>query len=418
MIFSSLFFVAIVIGLLIFVHELGHLLAAKKGKIPVEKFSIGFGPPLISKKIGETEYRLSLIPFGGYIKLYGEEEEKEGGFLSQPLGKKLSVVLTGPFFNFLLGLLLTFFIYFLFGIKFAEPRIDLKEKEIFPLKRGDYIVRIERETIPDWHKLENTLRKNREKEVFVSIQRNEEILSFSVFADTLLNNLEPFIPPVIERVKKNSPADRAGLLPGDLVLAIDDSPIFTWDEFTETVRNRGGEELRLTWQRGRETLSAFIKPELVVDELGDKRIGQIGLWVRLPKRFPSLFPAIWIAISRTVYVCVTTVSIIYKVVVGKISRQAIGGPVMIAKLTYEGVAWGWEYILSLVAALSLNLFIINLLPIPVVDGGRALLFLYEGMRRKRLSKKEMERAFFFGYVIVLLIALFAFFNDIRRIFLK
>ncbi|MEO0102775.1 MAG: RIP metalloprotease RseP [candidate division WOR-3 bacterium] len=418
MIFSSTIFVIIFISLLIFVHELGHLLAAKRSKIPVEKFSIGFGPPLMQKKIGETIYAISLIPLGGYIKLYGEEEEKEGGFLLQPLSKKLFVVLTGPFANFLLGLITTFFIYFLFGIKFAEPRISLKEGRNLFLQNGDLIVRIENETIPSWEKLEAVLKRNSGQEVRVFFLRNDKLLSHSLSPETLLTYLEPLVRPIVERVKKGSPAEKVGLQPMDLILAVNEEKITSWEEFTKIVRKNGKKELNLIWQRGEETLSAMIQPDLVSDELGEKRVGQIGVWVYLPKRMPSFFQSLWIAFQRTFYVCIQTIVIIYKVVVGKISRQAIGGPVMIAKLTYEGVAWGWEYILSLLAALSLNLFIINLLPIPVVDGGRSLLFVIEKLRNRRFSKKEMERIFFIGYLIVVLIALFAFFNDIRRVFLR
>jgi|UniRef100_A0A7C3UR90 regulator of sigma E protease len=419
MIISSTLFVIIFIGLLIFVHELGHLIAAKKSKIPVEKFSIGFGPPLIQRKIGETTYAFSLIPLGGYIKLYGEEEEKEGGFLLQPFGKKLLVVLTGPFFNFLLGLITTFFIYFLFGIKFAEPLISLeKENRNLPLREKDLIVRIAGETIPSWERLEKVLRRYSGQEVKIELLREGTRLSYTLSADTLLVNIQPLVRPIIEKVKKGSPAEKAGLKPMDLILSVDDQEVLSWDDFTTIVRKSGKREIKITWLRGKETLSAVVQPELVSDELGEKRIGQVGLWVYLPKRMPSLFTSAGIAIQRSIYACIQTVVIIYQVIVGKISRQAIGGPVMIAKLTYEGVAWGWEYILSLLAALSLNLFVINLLPIPVVDGGRALLFVFEKVRKRRLSKKEMERAFFIGYLVVVLIALFAFFNDIKRIFLR
>ncbi len=417
MVLSSTVLVIIVIGLLIFIHELGHLVAAKKLKIPVEKFSIGFGPALIQKKIGETTYCISLIPLGGYIKLYGEEEEIEGGFILQPLRKKLLVVLTGPFSNFILGLVVIFITYYSFGIKYTEPRIDL-EKSLpadFPLKRGDLIVRVAGETIPSFDKLEDKLEKNRGREVKVEFLRQESLFTLSLLSDTLLSAIHPLIKPIVERVKKGSPAEKAGLRPMDEIIAIDDEEITTWEEFTGIVRKAGGKELKITWRRGEEVLSAKIRPQTVSDEMGEKQIGQIGLWVYLPKKMPSFLTSLRIAGERSIYVCVQTVVILYKVIVGQISRKAIGGPVMIAKLTYEGVAWGWEYILSLLAALSLNLFIINLLPIPVVDGGRSLIFIFEKIRKRRLSKKEMERVFFIGYALVILIALFALFNDLRRL---
>lgn len=419
MILSSTLFVVVVIGLLIFVHELGHLLAAKRSKIPVERFSIGFGPALIHWKIKETTYCISLIPLGGYIKLSGEDEETPGGFLLQPLKKKLLVVLAGPFFNFILGLLVTFLIYLSFGVKFAEPRIDFDEPNLtksLPIQRKDLIIRVEGETIPSFGELERKLGKWRGKEVEIELVRGERHLTLFLPADTVLFYIRPFVRPIVERVKRNSPAEKAGLKPMDELLMVDNKEIVTWDDFTKIVREAGEKPIFLTWRRGRETLAAEIKPELVSDELGKKRIGKVGLWVYLPKKMPSLLSSLWIAGQRTVYVCIQTVVIIYKVIVGEIPRRAIGGPVMIAQLTYEGVAWGWEYILSLIAALSLNLFVINLLPIPVVDGGRSLLFLVEKVRGKRWTKKGLERAFFIGYAIIIAIALFAFFNDMRRIF--
>jgi regulator of sigma E protease len=155
-------------------------------------------------------------------------------------------------------------------------------------------------------------------------------------------------------------------------------------------------------------------PERITDEISGEKIGQIGIWVALPQKSLSVFSAVQEAGERSVNIVVQTFVILYKIMTGKISRKAIGGPIMVAKLTYEGVSWGAEYFLALWALLSINLCVVNLLPIPVLDGGRALIFIIESIRRKRLTKKQLDIALNIGWALVLLLIFFTLFNDILR----
>lgn len=410
----DLLMVAIVIGILITIHEIGHLITAKIYKIPVEKFSIGFGPSLIKKQIKETTYSISLIPLGGYIKLKGEEEEEEGGFLLQPTGKKLMVVFMGPFANLILGIFLIFLLYFIFGIKYSLPIINF-EKKISHFEKGDILIAINKDTIDSFEKAYEILEKNLNKEALFSILRKGKIINFNWVINDSFRYLSPLILPVLERVKKGSPADKAGLKPNDTIIAINDTFIYSWENLIEKIRNSGGKEIKITYRRGEE-YSVYLTPQLVASDTSSKRVGQIGIWVYLPKKRINFLQALSQAFLRSGYVITQTFAIIYKLIIGEVSRKALGGPIMVAQLTYESLRWGWEYFLALFGLLAINLFVVNMLPIPVLDGGRGLIFIIEYIIKRRLTKKELNTAITIGWVIIMLLILFTFYNDLSRIF--
>ncbi len=179
---TSIILVALFIGVLITFHEFGHLIVAKITHIPVESFSIGFGPVILKRKIGETEYRLSLIPLGGYIKMTGEENPDEGGFSSKPLGVRIAVIAAGPVSNLILGFLLMLVMYLSFGIKYLPPVIDPlpgSHAEAIGLAAGDIVIKADQETIPGFEKLEKLLRLNTGEEIQLTILRENRVLMFS-----------------------------------------------------------------------------------------------------------------------------------------------------------------------------------------------------------------------------------------------
>jgi len=417
---TSIILVVLFIGVLITFHEFGHLIVAKITHIPVESFSIGFGPAIIKRKIGETEYRLSLIPLGGYIKMTGEENPDEGGFSTKPLGVRIAVVGAGPVSNLILGLLLMVVMYLSFGIKYLPPVIDPlpgSQAEAIGLAPGDIIIKAEKETIPGFENLERFLQLHRRKEIKLTVLREKEILFFDYqVPDT--NELEPFMAPIIDRVRAGSPAAKIGLQPGDKIIAVADVPIKRWEEFVEIVRENGGNKIPIIYQRGDALITDSIIPSVERDQMSEERFGQIGVWVRLPKISLSLPRALWEALRRTGYITVQTFVIIYKVITRQISTRAIGGPIMVAKIAYEGASWGAEYFLALWALLSINLFVVNMIPIPILDGGRILLDIIGGLRRRRLSEKEMSWATNIGWVLIVLIIILTIFNDLRRLVQK
>lgn len=417
---TSIVLVVIFIGVLITFHEFGHLIVAKFAHIPVESFSIGFGPVILKRKIGETEYRLSIIPLGGYIKMTGEENPAEGGFSQKPLGIRIAVIAAGPIFNLLLGFVMMMAMYLVFGIKYLPPAIDPlpgSHAESIGLLPGDMIVNVAGETIPNFAALEQILKAHAGKEIAIAVRRSDErfILSYPV-PESL--EIEPFMAPVIDRVRAGSPAAKIGLKPGDRIIAVAGIKVERWNDFVEIVRNSGGKPISITFQRRDVIFFDTITPAVARDQMSAEKFGQIGVWAMLPRTSLSLPRAFSEALRRTGDITVQTLVIIYKVITRKISARAIGGPIMVAKIAYEGISWGSEYFLALWALLSINLFVVNMLPIPVLDGGRILLDLIGGIRRRRLSDKELTWASNIGWLIIGLLIAFTIFNDLLRLIQK
>ncbi|MCS7258589.1 MAG: RIP metalloprotease RseP [candidate division WOR-3 bacterium] len=419
--FSSIILVIIVIGSLIIVHELGHLILAKASGLPVEQFSVGFGPIIFRKRFKDTEYRLSLIPLGGYIKLAGDETDATFGFNIAPLSKKALVILAGPAFNLFLGIFLTWVLYGVFGVSTFSTKIVPEANGLkYGLQIGDEIIKINNETIPDWSVLEKVLNKYKNQNVSFTIKRGDNIISIpgSLPINPESSFFRPYIEPVIDIVKKQSPAEKVGLRKNDRILQVDSVPIYDWYQFTELIRMSKTPKRYLKWIRENTIYEDSIEISYAQDEIGSQKRGIIGVWVKLPQKKLSFFQALVSATERTVYVAIQTFVIIYKVIAGEIPKSSIGGPVMVGKLTYEGAQWGIKYLLGLWAVLSINLCVINLFPIPLLDGGRILLYSLESAFRKKFSKKIWEISFYLGYALVGLIVILALFNDITRIIKK
>lgn len=413
---SPIVLVAIVIGSLIIIHEFGHLIIAKLYKLPVETFSVGFGPVIIKKRIGSTEYRLSLIPLGGYIKLTGDEIDSKTGFNAAPLGKKSAVIIAGPIFNLILGIILTTILYSIFGISNPEPRIIPEidsAKTVFV--SGDYILKINQDTIKNWADLEKKFERYSNQEILISLKRDSVIktINYKFVADSF--PFSPYIVPIIERVKAGSPASKIGLKSGDEIIEVDGTLIKEWYTFTDIVHHADSKSLFIRWRRNDKIYEDSIIPQLVADEITTKKFGNIGIWVKLPEKPIPVFRAIEIASGRSLYVAEQTFVILYKIIAGQLPKSAIGGPVMVAKYTYEGAQWGLKYLLGLWALLSINLCVINIIPVPILDGGRVLLYIIEKLKGKKLSKQQWEIAFWIGYGLIGLLLIFALTNDIMRL---
>ncbi len=417
---TSVLLIGVFVGLLITLHEFGHLLVAKLSHIPVESFSIGFGPVVVKKKVGETEYRLSLIPLGGYIKMMGEEDSSAGGFSDKPLFTRIAVVAAGPFFNLILGFGIMVGMYLVFGLKYVKPIIypAVNSNAIMAgLEAGDLVLTAANETIPDFERLERVLERNRGREINLKVLRDSRtILVKYLVPDSL--DIEPLVPPVVDRVRSGSPAEKVGLKPGDRIVAIAGIPVKRWAEFVEVVMQNAGNQVEIIYERNGSLFVDSITPATVQDQLTSERFGQIGVWVRLPKRRVSFLSALGEATKRTGYIIVQTFVIIYKVITRQVSSRVIGGPIMVAQIAYEGASWGAEYFLALWALLSINLFVVNMLPVPVLDGGRILLDIIAGVRRRRLTSRELAWANNIGWILIGLLIIFTLYNDLLRLIRK
>jgi regulator of sigma E protease len=349
---TNIFAFIVVLGVLIFFHELGHFLVARLFGVGVEKFSLGFGPRLIGKKIGITDYRLSAIPLGGYVKMVGEEPDAKVdpalihlSFTHKHVFKRILIVAAGPFFNLLLAI----------------------------------------------------------------------IIFFGVFQFTGLLILKPSIGAV----REGSPAHTAGLKEGDLIVAIDDNPVANWDDMTEIINGSNGKALSVAVQREGTRLAFSITPELVATQnLFGEAIQRymIGITYSGETYTEDLNPlqAFAESLIQTYRVTELMVIIIAKLISGDISTDTIGGPIMIAKMAGDQAKAGIGNLISFIALISINLAIINLLPIPVLDGGHLLFFFIEAVKRRPVNLKVREVAQQIGLFIIILLIVWVFYNDISK----
>lgn len=341
----------VVLGILIFVHELGHFLFAKYFGVGVEVFSLGFGPKIFARKVGDTEYRISAFPLGGYVKMVGEsiddelpEEELERSFQAKKPLQRMVIVAAGPFFNLIFAYLI-FIVVCMIGIPMATSKIG--------------------------------------------------------------------------EVLKDKPAARAGLKEGDRVTSIDGQPISRWSDLAQLVSDSNGKPLDITVARGDKTFSVRITPELhTAKNLLGETVTSPAIGVMVSKEFVTErvgpLEAIVKGSEHTWNVTKLTVIAVGKIFTGSISADNIGGPIMIAKTAGDQAKTGFVYFLSFMALLSINLGLLNLLPVPILDGGHLVFYLWEMIVGKPVNLKTREIAQQVGLVLLVGLMVFAFYNDIAR----
>ncbi len=345
--------VIIVLGVLIFFHELGHFLMARLLGVRVLKFSLGFGPKIIGFERGGTEYCISAIPLGGYVKLLGESptedvppEELHASFSHRPLSHRALIVVAGPLANF--------------------------------------------------------------------------ILAWIFFALVFVFQGKPVYLPQVGKVLPKSPAAEAGLQPGDLIVAVDGKSISSWQELNEVVRKSEGRPLRLTVKRGDKEITVVVTPRLreVKNIFGETvRVPMIGIVSAGKARFEKVPPSralIEAAIMVFMMIKLTVISIV-KLIERVLPLSTLGGPIFIAKLAGEQAQAGIWPLVSFMAVLSVNLGVLNLLPIPMLDGGHLALYAVEAIRGKPLSPRTKEYIHKIGLAILLVLMLVVFYNDILRL---
>lgn len=342
-----------VLGLLIFVHELGHFMVAKASGIRVETFSLGFPPKMIGFRKGDTEYCISWIPLGGYVKMAGEkpEESEVRGepweFMSKPVWKRMAVILAGPAMNYFLTIFILFGIYFFKG----EPVID----------------------------------ENR---------------------------------ALIGQVLKDNPAESAGLQPKDVIIGVDDSTVTSFHSMYEIITKRPGESAKLTWLRGVDTITAIIqiRSDTTMNEKGEVVVlGKIGVGQDVTYKPMGFFTSLGQGFVMTNLYAAMIFKFIKDLVTGSVSTKLIGGPLFIAQAVGEAAKTGFVEVLLLAAILSVNLGVVNMIPIPVLDGGQALFLIIEKIKGRPLSMKARSIAQQVGFVFLILLIIFVTKNDIWRI---
>ncbi len=428
-----------VLGFSITIHEFGHFIIAKLFRIPVEKFSIGFGPPLLRKKIGETDFRIAYLPVGGYVKMAGEEDAEvpfarqtgsdnenippvnggvTPGFYDAPLLHRILVVLSGPVFNIASAIVILMIIYLFWGI-FINPYLRIRvEKgsyaERIGLADGDSLISINTKLLNSWDEFEHIISMNNNKMINLVLKRGNNIIETSVIFNSDSLKVTSLVPPLVGSLKIGGPAHQAGMANNDSIMFINGEPIDSWDVFVDKVRRSKNVPLNIEWSHRGERKSAVITPLPFYDPLLKDTIGQIGILMPLKKIHVSPLRAIMMAFDRSVEWIYLTLKTLYQLIIGKISRKALGGPIAIAKLTGESARWGIENLLSLLSLISINLGLVNLFPIPALDGGHIAIAITEGIRGKRFSRKTRLIIQQVGFALIILLILYVTYNDLTR----
>ena len=344
---------AVAIGVLVFVHELGHFAVAKQLGVLVERFSIGFGPVILARKRGETEYAVSAIPLGGYVKMLGDEEGEEAlanperAFSTQSVSRRAAIVFAGPAMNLV-------FAFLVYSVLFAAVGVE-----------------------------------------------------------------HPSTEPRVGGVTAGMPAERAGLQAGDRIVAIGDTPIETWEQLSKTIVASKGERLRLTVERGGARFPLEVEPELhenrtVFNEDAGK-VYRIGVEVSLDWSRVGPLTAVGMAAQQTGGAALMVLKGLQLMLAGRVPLRDLGGPIAIASAAGKQARAGGRYYLFTLAFLSVNLAVLNLLPIPALDGGHLAFFAIEGAMRRPLRPRHREIALQVGILLLITLIVFVSYNDIHRL---
>jgi regulator of sigma E protease len=436
----------VLLGMLIFVHELGHFLFAKALGVKVERFSLGFPPKMIGKQIGETEYVLSWVPLGGYVKMFGENPDEEGdvppelqhrSFSHKPTWKRFLIVFAGPFFNFVFAFFVYWAIFTVHGVDHLPPSVGRITPDSPAAQAGilvdDRIVAIGDRQIQYYDQIDEAVIESQGRPLTLTVQRGATTKTFTVtpitkhqenlFGESVpmyVIGLDPYLSAEVGGVQPNMPAQAAGIEPGDVIKTIDGKPVANWYDVLDFIRASGGREVAITVERNGRDIPLKMTPKLVTNQQpnGEQvHIPMIGIERRDETITESINPirSVYYAGLRTYDVCRLTIVSVVKLIQRKLSVKTLGGPIFIAQLAGEQAKAGMLEFISLAAVLSISLGILNLLPIPVLDGGHLFFFLLEMIFRRPISLSIRERAQQAGLVVLIMFMAFIFYNDIARI---
>ncbi len=448
LLFTILSFI-VALAILIAVHEFGHFWVARRLGVKVLRFSIGFGRPLWRHQAqdGETEYVIAAIPLGGYVKMLDEREapvdaaERERAFNRQSLPVRSAIVAAGPVFNFIFAIL-AFWLIFVIGDTGLVPRVG----EVEPDSRaeqagflpGDRILSVGEEQTPSWENVvysllaqsldQNSLPIRVLGESGVERQRWLDTHDLQKLAEEgkVLENLglkpdRPILPPVIGEVLPGEPAQLAGLQTGDRILGVDGTAIENWTQWVDYVKARPQQTLQLEIEREGEPLSLAITTAVMGE--GESAYGRIGAGVEVPEGLMESYrslvrygplDAVGHALTKTWDMSVLMLRMLGKMLIGEVSVKNLSGPISIADTAGKSASFGPVYFIKFLAVVSVSLGVLNLLPIPVLDGGHLFFFLIEAVKGGPLSERFVEQGQKIGMMILLVIMSIAFYVDLNR----
>ncbi len=438
-----------VLGIVVFVHEFGHFIVAKLNRIYVMTFSFGFGPKLLRKRVGETEYAISALPFGGYVKFAGElsetEDKKKGTgegaatsgepdvppermYRNRPPLGRMSVVLAGPAMNFILALVVYIVSLYVEGI-YVNPSTAIQEIESgSPAERaglmtGDTILSIDGQQLKYWGQIEKLLSAGKGSASRYAVLRGGDTLSIDIeprYDDEIgawRIGIVSHLPARIGDVKKDSPAERAGLRSGATILSINDTTVTKYSELEERILPRPGRPMKFVWEYAGTTHTSVITPASGEaasegERLDVVKVGQIGISPYYEKVRISPGEAIVYGSRAFANLFESIIDFLGKLVTGHATIRAVGGPLRVGVMAGDMIRWGFNYLIYFLAFFSLNLAIFNLLPILPFDGGHFVLGLIELVTRRKLGKRVQMVLTQAGFIILIVLMAFILSVDI------
>jgi regulator of sigma E protease len=449
--FSTLIAFIVALGVLIVFHEFGHYLIARWAGVKVLRFSVGFGSPIWMRRFGadRTEWAIGAFPLGGYVKMLDEREgpvapeERHRAFNVQPVSRRIAIVAAGPVANFLLAVVL-YWLLFLHGVPGMRPLIGEPlagtPAGAIELRAGDLISKVGDRPVATWQDLRWELLEYsvRRAAVTLEVRHADGNISFhrldlsgidaeQIDSDLLraigLTRYNPPMAPRLGRLIENSPARRAGLREGDLVVSIDGRPISQWDELVAAVRASPERTLRLGIERGTQALEIAVTTAAETE--GTVTVGRIGAAPQIDQkdiehllievRYPPLMAG-WRAVQRMAEVSTFTLKMLGRMIVGDVSLRNLSGPITIADYAGQSAQLGWLAYLNFLALISISLGVLNLLPVPVLDGGHLMYYLVEIVKGSPVSERALEIGQQIGIVLLFGLMAFALYNDINRLF--
>ncbi|MSO19227.1 MAG: RIP metalloprotease RseP [Acidobacteria bacterium] len=432
---TSIIGVMIVLGIMVFIHELGHFLAAKYFGIRVETFSIGFGKRLWGFERGGTDYRLSVLPFGGYVKMSGEnpDDPTSGApdeFQMKPRWQRFIVAIMGPAMNIVLSIVLLTGLYMFryqkpayaegpAVIGYIAPDSSASKAGLLP---GDRITRLDEMENPGWTDIEIEVASSANQTLTVAVDRDGAAVNATVVPQPTGRSQigdvgwAPRMSAKIQAVEADLPAGLAGMQAGDVLTEINGQTVTYWPAVSELVQKNQGQPLQITYARGTEMITAQMTPvpSKVNGESESRwRIG-VQFTNEVINRQLSFSAALGESLTTNKKFALLIFEFLGKIFSNELSPRTLEGPIGIARLSGAALRQSFADLISLMAAISLNLGIFNLLPIPVLDGGMILMLLIEGTIRRDLNLKLKERVTQVGFAFLMLIAVFTIYNDIVK----
>jgi regulator of sigma E protease len=422
-----------VLGVLVFVHELGHFLVAKKCGMRVEEFSLGYPPKAFGIKYGETEYLLSWLPLGGYVKIAGMsdfgKDDAQGHpweLLSKPKWMQASVMAAGPAMNIVLAFVLILTIFVTYGdyaylysteLGGVDPGSALYEAGV---RQGDRILKINDKEVEIWEDVAAGFSSSTGTGTSVVLERRGEVLSFSAVLDPDPAKLgvHAALEPRVGQVVAGRPAESSGLDAGDLITMVDGQSVATWWQMSQIIQARADQVVEIRWLRendGNAEMGSTVTPAGV--EVNGKVVGQIGISLsHVQKRVPvGLSTSLRKSVQQVSVYATLIFDFLKRLLSGQGSSGDLAGPVAIAKIAGQQARLGLEPLLSFMAVLSINLAVLNLLPIPMLDGGHLFVMGFEAVTRRELSVRKKEVLQQIGFVFLLALMIYVTANDIGRL---